>query len=79
MFDPVTGQMLEGIGHYVYQAVEGKKEIVMTCENPYPCRFDLGIIKGMAQRFEPTASITHDTTKGCRKKGAESCTYVVTW
>jgi hypothetical protein len=79
MFNPATGALLEGIGHYGFKLVEGKREIVMVCDNPYPCRFDLGIIKGMAHRFEPRATVTHDTSTACRQKGAATCTYVVTW
>lgn len=79
MFDPVTGDMTEGIGHYRSQPTAGKNEIVMVCDNPYPCRFDQGLIKGMAQRFQPTAQLTHDAHQGCRQRGGASCTYVVTW
>lgn len=43
IFDPATGVMLEGIGHYHYDAVEGERRIRCICENPYPCDFDLGI------------------------------------
>ncbi|QSQ24214.1 hypothetical protein JY651_04395 [Pyxidicoccus parkwayensis] len=79
MFNLVTGEMLEGIGHYRSEPVDGKNEIRMVCDNPYPCRFDQGLIKGMAQRFQPQATLTHDMHQGCRLKGGKSCTYVVTW
>ncbi|MCP3145351.1 hypothetical protein [Pyxidicoccus xibeiensis] len=79
MFDPATGQMLEGIGHYAYRPVEGKKEVHMVCDTPYPCRFDQGLLKGFAQRFEPTATLVHDLSTGCRAKGGASCTYIITW
>ncbi|RJS17679.1 hypothetical protein DRW03_27205 [Corallococcus sp. H22C18031201] len=79
MFDPATGIMLEGIGHYGCQPVAGKNEIHVVCENPYPCRFDLGLVRGMSQRFEPNASVEHHASNGCRNKGGTACTYVVTW
>ncbi|ADO73226.1 hypothetical protein [Stigmatella aurantiaca] len=79
MFDPETGTMLEGIGHYLYQPVEGRQELILVSETPYPCRFDLGLILGMAQRFEPAATIAHDLAQGCRQKGGTSCTYAVSW
>jgi len=79
MFNPETGAMLEGIGHYGYERVEGKNEIVSVCGNPYPCHFDRGIITTMAQRFQPAARVRHDDTKPCRNKGGESCTYIVVW
>lgn len=79
MFNPATGEMLEGIGHYAYQPVDGKNEVHLVSSAPYPCRFDLGLIRGFAQRFEPGATVTHDPGTGCRARGGESCTYVVTW
>ncbi len=79
LFDPDTREMLDGIGHYGYEKVEDRNQIVSTCENPYPCDFDRGIITTMAKKFQPHAVITHDNTKPCRKKGEESCTYVITW
>ncbi len=50
----------------------------MECSTPYPCAFDEGIVTGLAQRFEPTATVAHDR-KGCRKRGDPSCNYNVTW
>lgn len=79
MFNPESGQMLDGIGHYGYEPVEGKRRIVSVCENPYPCDFDRGIITSIVRRFEAAAFVEHDDTKPCRKNGADACTYVVTW
>jgi hypothetical protein len=84
MFDPSTGAMLEGIGHYKFTPASGaEKRAFVVCENPYPCDFDRGIVDAMARRFkpEPTAKpvVRHDDTKPCRKKGASSCTYIITW
>jgi len=79
LFDPASGKMTEGIGHYGYEPVKGKNMIISECKNPYPCTFDLGIITTMAAKFGHNAKVAHDDTKPCRKKGADSCTYVVTW
>jgi len=79
MFDPSTGKMLDGIGHYGYEPIPNEKRIVCVCENPYPCDFDRGIVSAMATRFEPGASTVHDSDAPCRKKGAESCTFHVFW
>jgi hypothetical protein len=79
MFNPETGQKLEGIGHYQSQPVEGERRIVCVCENPYPCDFDRGIVAAMANRFEASARTVHDNGAPCRKKGAESCTYAILW
>ncbi len=80
LFDPSRpkGQvMLEGIGHYRFEGKANRSAIVV-CDNPYPCAFDRGIIDAMARRFANTAA-THVDTGGCRKRGAESCTYAVAW
>lgn len=78
MFDPQTGMMLEGIGHYTYRLEEDTRAI-LVCENPYPCEFDRGIISAMASRFEPGSKTVHDNDAPCRKKGGASCTYIVWW
>jgi len=79
MFDPATGQMTEGIGHYGYRSAPTEKKIISVCENPYPCDFDRGIITSLAARFEKQSRVAHDDKAPCRKNGADSCTYVVTW
>jgi hypothetical protein len=79
LFNPDTGETLPGIGSYKYQPVAGEKSIVMVCDNPYPCDFDRGLVTGLAGRFEPQSSTRHDNDAACRKKGAESCTYIVRW
>jgi hypothetical protein len=79
MFSPETGKMLEGIGHYGYVRTPGKKQIIVECDTPYPCPFDSHLIQAIAQRFESTATVTHDASKPCRKRAGASCTYVVKW
>lgn len=79
MFDPQTGKMEEGIGHYGYEKISGQNKVICKCENPYPCDFDKGIITTMAGKFSRTAIVIHDNDKECRKKGANSCTFIVTW
>jgi len=79
MFDEKTGQKQEGIGHYGYKKISGENMIVCECNNPYPDDFDKGIITCMAQKFMPNADVRHDDSKPCRKQGANSCTYIITW
>ena len=82
LFDPTRPSeriMLEGIGHYHYKKVDDERKAIMTCENPYPCDFDRGIIIAMSRRFELSAKVIHDDSKPCRKNGASSCTYIVEW
>ncbi len=79
LFDPATGKITEGIGHYKSERVPGKNESITVCDNPYPCEFDRGLITAMAKKFQPNAFIFHDDKKPCRGKGGASCTYQVKW
>lgn len=79
MFDPLTGEMLEGIGHLAYSRTAGKNEIIMTSDSLYPCAMDLGLITAMAQRFQPRAKVLHDHAQPCKEKGGTACRYIVTW
>jgi hypothetical protein len=79
MFNPESGEMLEGIGHYTAKPEPENKRIVTVCDTPYPCDFDRGLITAMALRFENDAKTIHDNNAPCRKKGADSCTYVTWW
>jgi hypothetical protein len=82
LFNPQTGQMQEGIGHYKYNKISDSK-VEIICDNPYPCDFDKGIITAMARRFKPAHStrilISHEKSEGCRGSGDHSCKYVVEW
>jgi hypothetical protein len=78
MFDPQSGQMLEGIGHYGFEQRPGENRITSACRNPYPCSFDRGIVTAMAERFSRTARVEHAQGE-CRRDGGDVCTYVVTW
>jgi len=79
MFNPADGTMMEGIGHYGYKRITGQNLIVSVCENPYPCSFDKGIITSMAKKFRPNATVNHDDSKPCRKNGADTCAYLISW
>lgn len=77
MFDVVTGQMTEGIGHYRYKST-GPTSLVCEADNPYPCAFDQGLVTATAQLFKPSATVVHDKVS-CRSRGGNSCTYHVSW
>jgi hypothetical protein len=79
MFDPATGTKLSGIGTYGYKPVTGERRIISVCENPYPCDFDRGLLSEIASKFEKQSRVTHDDAAPCRTRGAQSCTYVVSW
>ncbi len=81
LFDPSTGKMDKGIGHYHYNKIDENK-VEIRCDNPYPCDFDRGIVEQMAKRFKPTGviiKIKHNEAEGCRKKGGKFCIYIVSW
>lgn len=74
------------IGHwrYVHQgAVGGLTRGTMTSTNHYCCAFDRGVLEGFAKRFRPDGItdvvVRHDDSQPCRRHGADSCTYVITW
>jgi hypothetical protein len=50
----------------------------MSCDNPYPCAFDLGIIETIASRFEKTSRVEHHAGT-CRHRGDDVCHYRVEW
>lgn len=77
MIDLGTGVMTEGIGHYHYERT-GEREAIMVCDNPYPCRFDIGLCRGFAGRFAPTATAEH-IPGSCRLDGDTSCAYKICW
>ncbi len=69
------------VGHYRFQIL-GLNSGRMTCDNPYPCDFDRGIISALAQRFEPPGSLVdvrHEDQAPCKKQGADSCVYTISW
>lgn len=53
----------------------------VTCQNPYSCALDTGIIRGTAERFSSPVAIVEvdETSTQCREDGGHSCTYEVTW
>ncbi|MFH0734673.1 MAG: hypothetical protein V1773_06440 [bacterium] len=67
------------IGNYNYEKVDNKT-IKMTCNNPYPCGFDKGIIQSIAKKFgvpNKPVYITHSENEPCREKGEHSCTFLI--
>ena len=79
LLSELSSEETSEVGRYGYQTVEGENQIVCVCDNPYPCDIDRGLIAAMAARFEPLAKTQHDSEAPCRRKGGNSCTYVVFW
>lgn len=68
-------------GHYIFVKT-GNTTGQMHTLNPYPCDFDRGILDALTKRFEPSnpyLDIVHHDNAPCKKKGADSCTYSITW
>jgi hypothetical protein len=68
------------IGSYDFE-VTGERTGVMTCENPYPCEFDRGLIRAVARRYAPVESfvVVEERGDGCRREGDDVCVYTVSW
>jgi len=79
MFDPVTRTMLEGIGHFAVDRIRDDKRILVRCDTPYPCPLEHGIVCGVAMQIEARVVVRHHDPAVCRMKGADHCTYIVTW
>jgi hypothetical protein len=78
LFDPATGTMREGIGHYQFERT-GPRSAIMVCSTPYPSELDRGIVTGTARKWKPSADAVLDQSKPTRKSGGESCTYSIEW
>jgi len=68
------------IGHYRFERIDEQTGEV-TCFNPYPCEFDRGLIRGVAQRYAPVDAFVfiEETGTECRREGGDRCTYTVYW
>ncbi len=80
LYDPLSGRLEEGIGHYRYER-HGPRSALLLCHNPYPCAFDLGIIQAVVERLHEAGqapSVQHSSGP-CRQAGGETCTYLATW
>ncbi|WP_437734543.1 hypothetical protein [Sorangium sp. So ce1335] len=78
MFDLRTGVMKEGIGHYRCHA-RGDRSIAVVCDTPYSSELERGLITGTARKFKPAAEVTLDEAQPTRRRGGDSCTFVVRW
>lgn len=71
--------MSEGIGHYIFEKLS-ENEFRIGCENPYPCEFDKGLIKGVVEQFKKPGQkveFKENVKLGCRNEGGHKCTYHV--
>lgn len=68
------------IGWYRFEKT-GTRSGEVTCKNPYPCYFDRGLVRAVAQRYAPVEAFVFVEERGdqCRRKGDDTCTYSVSW
>lgn len=68
------------IGYYRLLS-SGEQSGKMECKNPYPCPFDRGIIRAVAQQYAPLSSFVfvEETGDECRLDNGSTCTYTVHW
>ena len=83
MFNSETGKVVEGIGNYKLESFDSEsKTAVMICDNPYPSKFDEGIITQIVKKFKPgfgLVKVELDPTKETRMDGGDSCTFLISW
>lgn len=75
MFNPATGAMTEGIGHYRTTKVSDKV-FRIEVDNPYPCDFDIGLLEGIGDSFKAAVTVEHEGTF-CRNSGMAKCIYKI--
>jgi hypothetical protein len=68
------------IGYYRFEKTDERTGEV-TCENPYPCEFDRGLVRAVARRYAPVEAFVFVEERGgrCRREGDAACTYTVSW
>lgn len=68
------------IGFYRFESLDEQTGRIQ-CRNPYPCVFDRGLIRAVARRNAPVESFVFVDERGdeCRREGADTCTYTVSW
>ncbi|MFH6982114.1 hypothetical protein [Marinoscillum sp. 108] len=84
MFNPNTGQMTEGIGHYKLARYDAEnKEALLVCHTPYPAKFEEGLVVQIVRMFKPKDSlftkVKLDETKETKSNGGDSCTFIINW
>lgn len=68
------------IGYYAFEPA-GDRTARIECKNPYPCEFDRGLIRAVAQAHSPVESFVFVEEPGetCRRHGDDVCRYIVHW
>jgi hypothetical protein len=68
------------IGSYRFEQLDEKTGTV-ACYNPYPCPFDRGLIRGVAQQYASVDAFVfiEETGTTCRREEDDTCEYTVHW
>ncbi|MFC7073098.1 hypothetical protein ACFQJ7_12455 [Halovenus rubra] len=67
------------IGSYDAEAID-ETTVQITCNNPYPCVFDRGLLKATAEQFvDRGVARVDEVGDSCRNEGGTDCVYEVTW
>ncbi len=68
------------IGRYAFERT-GDQAGEVTCQTPYPCPFDRGLVRGVAREYAPVDAFVflEETGDACRREGDDACTYTVYW
>lgn len=64
------------IGSYDVERID-PETIAVRCDTPYPCPFDLGIVKSVVDEFGDRPASVRETGSECREDGADECRYDV--
>lgn len=79
MFDAATGQFLDGIGHYGYEPITGRNEILVDCKLPYPTSYAQGVLTTLARKFESRATVELDLTLRPSPQEVGRCAFRIRW
>ena len=69
------------IGEYRFEKT-GERSGKMICHNPYPSDLDYGIVYRLVQKFRTdnhAFTVRRDEDAPSRKKGDDSCTFIIEW
>lgn len=76
--DPIGTCHQGQLGQCDGESVE-ESAVSLTFDSPYPCSFDRGLIKGLAQELGAGyVGIDHEQDR-CRKTGDATCRYQISW
>jgi predicted hydrocarbon binding protein len=66
------------IGNYTTKKIDDTT-LKVICDNPYPCKFDTGIIESATREFSDTSIRLRETGDRCREDGSSQCVYEASW